>query len=195
MSGLEEVYDGGGRWRAVVRAVLLLAGGLLAAVGVVATTASLVAGFGLPKERALEVSVLFGGALLVAAFLAPFARSLVRGRSRTPTRSRVLAAVGTALAVAGLALFRTTLPANWSGDVAALPSAAVGTYALGLLAALGAGLTAEADSDSASAGRDSDGFGSVEDVVLAADDRSPSSALGDGGETDDDLTFPGDEDG
>lgn len=208
MSSLEDAYDGGGRGRRAVRATLLLGGSLFAAVGFVAATASLVAGFGLGKAGALEVAVLLGGTLLLVGFVV---RSI---RASSAGRSRALAGVGSAVGVAGLALFWTALPAGWTGNLAELPPAAVTTYATGLLVAFWAGLGAKsADaSTQSSAGSDSefdsatsDGLG-VESFLRAdADERQsatgrldgtpPSSAVGDGGEDEGDLQFFDDDGG
>lgn len=190
MSELQDVWDRGSRWRVIARAVLVLGGGVVAAVGVVAATASLVAGFGLGKSAALKVAVLFGGVALLAAFLGLF------GRAAATDRSRGLAGVGTAVGVTGLALFWTTLPTGWTGYLAALPPAAVGTYVVGLLAVFGAGFTvepADADRDSEDDRRDSDAFGSIESVVVSADgergDTGRSSTVGGDDETEDDRGF------
>lgn len=202
MSSLEEVYRGGSRWRAVARATVLLAGSLVAAVGFVAATASLIAGFGLGKAGALKVASLLGGACLLVGFLVRAARSSAGGRTRA------LASAGTAVGVAGLALFWTSLPTGWAGSLAGLPDLALGTYAVGLLAVFGAGVGARrSDSgvDSSSertleTRRGNDAIASVESVVgstadEAKADRPTSSAVGDGGEADDELQFFDGEDG
>ena len=219
MSSLEEVYDEGGRRWTVVRATLLLAVSLVAVVGFVTATASLVAGFGLGTSGSLKVATLLGGALLLGAFLARF----VRGPTTGP--SRLLASVGTTFGVVGLALFWTTLPAGWTGHVAELPTLAATTYAAGLLAVFAAGFAGEfvvdesgateqsADgrdsavgaSDSTAVARDSDSIGGVEAIVTGPNDpdSSPSSrsspsptspspsssAVGDGGAEEEDLEF------
>lgn len=128
---------GGARWWALVRALLVLVVGVLATVGFVAATASLVAGFGVGKPRALEVATLFGGVLLLAVLFGLFARR------KTDSGSRTLAVVGVAFAVVGLALFWTYFPPGWTGDLARLPPIAVGAYAVGLLAVVGAGVASE----------------------------------------------------
>ncbi|WP_135854530.1 DUF7139 domain-containing protein [Halorussus salinus] len=157
-------------WRAVARASALLVGSLVAVVGFVAVTASLVAGFGVAKSAALRLGVLLGGLSLLAGFLVLF------GRCPDAARSRPLAGVGTAVAGVGVVLFWT---AEWTGHVGQLPPVAMGTYALGVLALFGAGFrTSPSDDDSDR--RESDAFGgSVESVVTAAD---PERASGDGDE-------------
>ncbi|WP_137287432.1 DUF7139 domain-containing protein [Halorussus salinisoli] len=194
MSDSEGIFTGGGGWRTAVRAVLLLGGSLVAVVGVVASTASLVAGLGFGKAGSLKAAVLFGGVLLLAAFLTLFARTA------TANRSRGLACVGTAVAAVGLALFWTSLPGGWTGHLADLPPIAVGAYATGLLAVFGAGFTADPADDSEAGSergrRGTDTFGSVESVVVSREDRDDaarSSIVGDGGETENDLTFFDDE--
>ena len=197
MSRLEEVYDEGSRPRASVRAALLLAGSLVAVVGFVAATASLVAGFGLGKAGALKVATLLGGALLLGSFLVLFARRSAAGPSR------LLASVGATFAVVGLALFWTTLPTGWTGRLAGLPTLAVGTYAAGLLGVVAAGFVAESDADGGSAGAadaavetvDSGPIGGVAPGPSDPDATAKSSALGDGGaEKGKDLQFFEDED-
>lgn len=207
MSSLEEVYDGGSRWWDVARALFLLLGSLVATVGFVAATASLVAGFGHGKASAIKVAALLGGGLLVVGFLALFARGSMRGRSRT------LAVVGVVFAVVGLTLFWTTLPSGWTGHLAELPPIAVGAYAAGLLAVFAAGVADESvanesatDAEGRGAGRrieddaadlgsdaESGSLGGVESVMAASardQDAGPaSSAVGDGGEDDEDLQF------
>ena len=217
MSSLEEVYDGGSRGWAVARVTLLLVGSFVAVVGFVAATASLVAGFGLGKASALKVATLLGAVLLLGAFLVPFARGPTTGPSR------LLASVGATFAVVGLVLFWTTLPADWTGRLAGLPTLALGTYAVGLLAVFAAGFTRESDADERSAdapdsavgASDSSSLGGVEGMVTGSTDRtglsdrdrpsnrdglhdrdaiSPSSAVGDGGADDEDLEFFDEED-
>lgn len=198
MSSLEDVYDGGSRWWAVARALFLLVGSLVAAVGFVATTASLVAGFGLGKASALKVAALLGGGLLTGAFLVLFARGPTRGRSRT------LAVVGVVFAVVGLTLFWTTLPPGWTGHPESLAPIAVGAYAAGLLAVFAAGFTDEPATDAEGRVRadatdfdasdaDAESLGGVESVMTASPNEQnagpASSAVGDGGENDGDLQF------
>lgn len=141
MSRLEEVYEEGSRRWAVVRAGLLLVGSAVAVVGFVTATASLVAGFGLGTAGALRVATLLGGALLLGGFVALFRRG------PTTARARLFASVGATFAVVGLALFWTTVSADWTGHVTGLPPLAVGTFAVGLLAVLTAGFLAEFDAD------------------------------------------------
>lgn len=195
MKALADAYDRDGPWQTVAWAVLLFGGGLVAAVGVVAATASLVAGFGVGKPRALRIAVVVGGALLLAAFLAP----VVRGAATD--RSRLLGAVGVAVGGAGLAWFWRALPAGWTGQFGTLPAVAVGAYAVGLLAAFGAGFAAGSIDDARSSRADrrkTDAFGSVESVVVAREDDSPdagrSATVGDGGESESDLAFFDDDD-
>jgi hypothetical protein len=199
MSSLEEVYDEGSRRWAVVRATLLLAGSFVAVVGFVAATASLVAGFGLGKAVALKVATLFGGVLLLGAFLVLFARGPTTGPAR------LFASVGATFAVVGLVLFWTTLPAGWTGHLAGLPTLALGTYVVGLLAVFAAGFAGETDVtersadalDSDSGASAPDSLGGVETVVTASNDLSgpsPSSAVGDGGADEENLQFFDDED-
>jgi ABC-type transport system involved in multi-copper enzyme maturation permease subunit len=191
MSSLEDVYDGGSRWWAVARAVFLLVGSLVATVGFVAATASLVAGFGLGKAGALKVSSFLGGVLLLGAFLVLFARGATRGRSRT------LAVVGAVFGVVGLTLFWTTLPSGWTGHLAALPPIALGAYAAGLLAVFAAEFAGDSTTDGPRAdateasGTETGSFGSVELAATSATERDagPASAVGDGGENDEDLQF------
>ncbi|NEU57141.1 hypothetical protein [Halorussus sp. MSC15.2] len=194
MSGLGDTFDPGVRWRGLMRAVLLLGGGGVAAVGVVAATASLVAGFGLGKPAALRVAVLFGGGSLLTSFLALFVRAVDTDFSRGVT------GVGTLVGATGLALFWTTVPTGWTGELAALPPAAVGAYVVGLLAVFGAGVTADPDDDdpeSKETRYQSDAFGSIETVVVSAEDEGEdaarTAAVGDGGETGSDLEFFDDE--
>ncbi|UPV74219.1 hypothetical protein M0R89_16975 [Halorussus limi] len=160
MSGSEA--DEEALWRTVGRAVLLLAGGLVAVVGFVAATASLVAGFGVGKATSLRLGVLLGAVFLLACFLALF--------RRTPDadRSRSLAGVGTAVAVAGVALFWT---AGWTGRPGELPPVAAGAYAVGLLAVFGAGFPSDLRDVCGTCDRgETDTFGrGVESVVTAAD--------------------------
>ena len=159
-----------GRWRAVGRASVLLVGSLVAVVGFVAATASLVAGFGVAKSDALRLGVLLGGLSLLAGFLVLF------GRCPDAARSRPLAGAGTAVAGVGVVLFWT---AEWTGHVGQLPPVAVGTYALGVLALFGAGFRT-VPSDDGEDPRESDAFGgSVESVVTAADPERTSGGDGD----------------
>ena len=191
MSSLEDVYDGGSRWWAVAWAVFLLVASLVATVGFVAATASLVAGFGLGKAGALKVSSFLGGALLLGAFLVLFARGPIRGRSRT------LAVVGTVFGVVGLTLFWTTLPSGWTGHLEALPPIALGAYAAGLFALFAAGFAGDPTVDGPGAdvtdasGTGAESFGSVGLVATGTSEREagPASAVGDGGERDEDLQF------
>jgi hypothetical protein len=216
MSSLEEVYDEGGRRWTVVRATLLLAGSLVAVIGFVSATASLVAGFGLGTSGALKVATLLGGALLLGGFLVLFARGPTTGPSR------LLASVGTTFGIVGLALFWTTLPVGWTGHVAELPTLAAVTYATGLLTVFAAGFAGEFDaveseateqsadarnsgvgtSDMPAGAPDSDSIGSVETMMTDPNDPNsssspstspsstlPSSAVGDGGAEEEDLEF------
>ncbi|WP_128475774.1 DUF7139 domain-containing protein [Halorussus pelagicus] len=157
--------DRAARWRAVGRATLLLAGSLVAVVGFVAATASLVAGFGVGKASALRLGVLFGSVSLLAGFLALF------GRTPDADRSRSLAGAGTATAVAGVTLFWT---AGWNGRLGELPAVAAGAYALGLLAVFGAG--APTNSGDGSDRRETDTFGGVESVVTGVDGKQEFDA-------------------
>ena len=76
MSSLEEVYAGNrGRLRTVLWGTLLAVGGLLAGVGLVFVTASLVAGFGVSAAIALKVAVTLTGASLLVGYLALLART------------------------------------------------------------------------------------------------------------------------
>lgn len=181
MSSLEEVYEGDGRWRAALTAGLFLLG-IVAAVGFVAATTSLVAGFGVSLSSALKFSATLTGVLLSAAFFAlptPFGRG-----------GRTVVAAGVVLVGAGLALFWTGLPAGWRGDLSTLPRAAFLVYAVGLLAVLRADFAPE------DAGRESPSV--VEAVTVADADRRrrrdvPSAPTADGGAEDDDLRFFDDE--
>ncbi len=191
---MEDAYDPRVRWRGLMRAVLLLVGGGVAAVGVVAATASLVAGFGLGKAAALRVAVLFGGGSLLASFVALFVRTADTDFPWGVT------GLGTLVGATGLALFWTTVPTGWTGELAALPPAAVGTYVFGLLAVFGAGVTADSDDDDSESNEEpcrSDAFGSIETVVVSAEDEGDDAArtatVGDGGETGSDLEFFEDE--
>lgn len=191
MSSLEDVYDGGSRWWAVARAVFVLVGSFVATVGFVAATASLVAGFGLGKAGALKVSSLLGGGLLLGAFLFLFARGSTRGRSRT------LAVVGAVFGVVGLTLFWTTLPSGWTGRLGELPPIALGSFAAGLLAVFAAGFADESTADGSSvdatdaSGTEAESLGGIELVTTAGNERDvgPASAVGDGGENDENLQF------
>lgn len=183
MSSLGEVYDEGSRRWAVVRATLLLAGSFVAVVGFVTATASLVAGFGLGKAGALKVATLLGGALMLGAFLVLFARGPTTGPSR------LLASVGATFAVVGLALFWTTLPAGWMGHLSGLPTLAVGTYAVGLLAVFAAGFAGDSDAtgqsadapDSAVGASDSDSAIGVSDCdsAIGVSDRDSITGASD----------------
>ncbi|NHN59069.1 MULTISPECIES: hypothetical protein [Halorussus] len=191
MTDLADAYDRDVPWQAVAWAVLAFGAGLVAAVGVAAATASLVAGFGVGKSRALGLGVVAGGALLLAAFLAP----VVRGAATD--RSQLLAGVGAVVGGVGLAWFWTGLPAGWTGQVGTLPVGGAGAYAVGLLAAFGAGFAALQAPDareSAADRREADAFASVGSVLAACeDDPSESATVGDGGEPDEDLSFFDDE--
>lgn len=163
MSGNER--DEETRWRAVGRAGVLLVGSLVAVVGFVAATASLVAGFGVAKSAALRLGVLLGGVSLLAGFLVLF------DRSPDAARSRPLAGAGTTVAGVGVVLFWT---AGWTGHVGQLPPVAVGAYALGALALFGAGFRGVRSDDDTDR-RESDAFGSsVESVVTATDGERAS---------------------
>ncbi|UPW00223.1 hypothetical protein M0R88_17135 [Halorussus gelatinilyticus] len=163
--------DEGVRWRAVARASALLLGSLVAVVGFVAATASLVAGFGVAKPHALRFGVLFGGVSLLAGFLALF------GQCPDAARSGPLAGVGTAVAGVGVVLFWT---AEWSGRVGQLPTVAIGTYALGVLTLFGAGFrTTPSDDEGETDRRGSDTLGgSVESVVTATEEERASDGDG-----------------
>jgi hypothetical protein len=156
MSSLEDVYDEGGRCCAIVCNLVALAGSLVAAVGFVVVAASLIAGFGFGTSDALAVAALLGGTLLLAGFLVRSVRVSGAGAGRSHAeRSRadrlrggrsgvghplVFTGVGTAVGLAGLVLFWTSLPAGWTGDLARLPRVALGTYAVGLLVLFWTGL-------------------------------------------------------
>ena len=202
MSSLEEVYAGTrGRLRTVLWGSLLAVGGLLAGVGLVFVTASLVAGFGVSAAVALKTAVMLTGASLLVGYLALLAR--------TPDAAEYgsVAGVGAVVAVAGLALFWLTLPAGWSGGLTALPPTAVGVYALGLLTVLGTVLAAGAaddltalDDSTRADAYETESIGGVESAVsgerveptTSADrDERPTVAArtADGGTEDDDLQF------
>lgn len=189
MSSLEEVYREESKpRRALLWGLALLVGGFVCAVGFVFTTASLVAGFGLSRPVALKVAVALAGGALAVGYLACFARATVTGRRWN------VAAVGTVVAVAGLALFWTALPAGWTGDPSAVPTTAVVVYASGLLAVFGAVLAVaagdESDAPTDAAPGETDAIGGVGSAVSAdRDDRAPSSAAADGGSDESDLTF------
>jgi uncharacterized membrane protein len=199
MSRLAEVYDEkSSRW-AVVRATLVLVGSLVAVVGFVIATASLVAGFGLEKSSAIKVATLLGGVLLLGGFVVLF------GRKSTTAPTRLLASVGATFGVVGLVLFWSALPTGWTGQVGGLPPLAAGTYAAGLLAVFAAKLVVGDDDedssvsapDSASVVSDADSLDRVETPGSGPNDRdgvSSSAAVGDGGADDDDLQFFDDED-
>ncbi|WP_435177730.1 DUF7139 domain-containing protein [Halorussus sp. AFM4] len=193
MTGLADAYDRDGPWRTVAWAALAFAGGLAAAVGVVAATASLIAGFGVGKPRALGIAVVVGGGLLPAGFLAPAVRGV------GDARSHLLAAVAVAAVTTGLAWFWTALPAGWTGRFGALPAGAAVAYAVGLLAAFGAGLAAwpGTDRESRTERGSADTLGGVESVVASREgegsDVGASATVGDGGEPESDLTFFDDE--
>jgi hypothetical protein len=187
-------WAGGTRRRAVGRAAALFAGSLVALVGFVVASASLVAGFGVEESSALRLAALFGAVALLAAHLSLF------GRTAAADRSRSLAGGGTALALAGVALFRTGLPAEWSGNFAEFPTVAAGAYVAGLLVLFGAGFTTDSDDGRAESDRvrgAADGVGGVRTAVLSGSDEldaeSGASAVSDGGETEDELTFFDDE--
>lgn len=194
MSSLEEVYAGNrGRLRAVLWGTLLSVGGLLVGVGFVLATASLVAGFGVSEAVALKIAITLTGASMLVGYLALLAR--------TPDADDLgsVAGIGAVVAVAGLALFWLTLPAGWSGELAALPPTAVGVYAVGLLIVLGtviaAGvaddLTAPNDGARVDAAFETESIGGVESAVSSGRDESPTVAArsADGGTEDDDLQF------
>ena len=203
MSSLEEVYAGNrGYLRTVLWGALLAVGGLLAGVGLVLVTASLVAGFGVSAAVALKVAVTLTGASLLVGYLALLAR--------TPDAADYgsVAGVGGVVAVAGLALFWLTLPAGWTGGLAALPPTAVGVYALGQLTVLGSVLAAGTadelttldDSARPDTAFETESIGGVESAVsgeriestVSADrDERPTVAArsADGGTEDDDLQF------
>lgn len=201
MSSLEDVYEEGGRWRAVAREAVLFAGSLVAAVGFVAAAASLIAGFGFGMAEALAVAALLGGALLLAGFLVRAART-ADGETGS---SLMLAGVGTVTGLAGLALFWTTLPTDWTGNLVRLPELALGTYAVGLVLVFwnGRGVAASAtdreartdDSDSETPTEGPDSLGGLGTSLGAnagetqLERASGSSAVGDGGEEDGDLEF------
>lgn len=174
MSSLEEVYERDSWWRAVLATALVFATGVVAAVGFVGATASLIAGFGIRTVSALKFAVLLAGVSLPLAFFA-----LPIGSSRG---DRVSAGVGIALVGAGLVLFWTGLPTEWHGDPTALPPVAVGAYALGLVAVLRSELSVQGPAEQ-------------DPVVEVSSNRDASSvtetrALGaDGGTEDDDLQF------
>ncbi|WP_115863304.1 DUF7139 domain-containing protein [Halorussus litoreus] len=186
MSSLSDAYDRDSRERSVTRALLLLAGSAVAAVGFTVTAASLIAGLGVPAATALEVAALLGGALPLAAFLVPRARASAAGGPR----SLALAGVAAVAGCAGLALFWVTLPAGWTGDLARLSPVALGTYAAGLVAAFGARLAADAEESdgggsrrsgrtrSESASRNSDSLGSVSSASRFGGDDSERVAGG-----------------
>jgi len=163
MSSLSDAYDRGARGRSVARALLLLAGSVVAAVGFTVTAASLIAGLGVPAATALEVAALLGGALPLAAFLVPRARASAAHRPRSLALTGVAAVAGSA----GLALFWATLPAGWTGDLAQVSPVALGTYAAGLAAAFGSRLAADVE--------ESDGRGSHSSGVAPNEARSRSS--------------------
>lgn len=144
MSGLQDIFEGKSRWWAVARSLLLFAGGLVAVVGFVATTASLVAGFGFGKSSAIRMSALLGGGLWFGAFFALFARKT------TAERSHMLAMVGVVFAVVGLTLFWMGLPAGWTGRLGGLPPVATGIYGAGLLAVFTAAVTGDSADESRS---------------------------------------------
>jgi hypothetical protein len=213
MSNFRGVYRSESRWRATAGATLLLAGSLVAAVGFVAAATSLIAGFGLGKAGALKVAALLGGALLLGGHLVAFCRESSGADSSGRRSSRwsgpTLAGVGTAVGVAGLALFWTSLPTGWTGNLARLPRLALGAYAAGLLAVFGASLAAgladggggppTANPVEAREG-DVGALGGVESVIgstseeTTGDGAAAPSAMGDGGESEDDLRFFDDED-
>lgn len=196
MSSLEEVYRGSrGRLQAVLWGSLLSVGGFVVAVGFVVMTASLVAGFGYPDTVALKVAVTLAGASLLAGCLGLLARTA------DETGHGSVAGVGTVVAAAGLALFWLTLPAGWTGDLAALPPTAAGVYAVGLLTVVGtllaavtaADATAAGDSGrtAAAAGVETESIGGIEAAVSSDRDDSPTvtAPTADGGTEDDDLRF------
>lgn len=187
--------DGNSRLRAAGRTVLLLAGGSVAAVGVVVATASLVAGFGVGKANAFRVAVPFGALSLLGAVLVAVVRT-------DGDVSRPLAVAGSTLGVVGVALFWTGVPAGWTGNLGAFPVVAAVAYAGGLLVASGAGVAVDrsdggpADSDrprQATAGPAAGVRTAVRSPDDGGDRSAPSAAVSDGGETGDDLTFFDDE--
>lgn len=174
MSSLEDAYVGDSRWRAALTTALVFAAGVAAAVGLAAATASLIAGFGVRTTVALKLAASLAGLALPVAFFA-----LPTGSGR---RGRVVAGVGGALVVSGLALFWTSIPAGWHGDPTALPPVAVATYALGLVALLRSDLSSQQSTEQPS-------------VVVSATEHDAGNAgstraVGaDGGTEDDDLRF------
>ena len=200
MSSLEEVYAGNrGRLQSVLWGTLLSVGGLLAGVGFAMVTASLVAGFGVAEATALKVAITLAGASMLVGYLALLAHTTDAAGHAS------VAAVGTVVAVAGLALFWLTLPVGWNGALGALSPTAVGVYAVGLLTVLGTVLAAGMaddlatldDRSRAGAGSETGSIGGVETIggvesaVSPDRDESPTvtARTADGGTEDDDLQF------
>lgn len=184
MSGLADTYDTGGRQSTLLWASLLFVGGFVAAAGLAAAAASVVAGFGTSPATAVDSGVLFAGATLLALYATLAARAATG-------RRRAVAALGAIVATGGLALF-------WAVEAttfAAVPPGAIAAYVVGAVVVLWAVVTADGSvAPARGASAENDSTASVSGVVGTrpaeqADTATTTHVGTDGGDEDDDLEF------
>ncbi len=135
MTGLADVYNGPvgdvGSRRLVAGLALFALGTLASVLGLLLATTGLAAPFGLDTFGARRLAGTLAG-LGVPAVVVGIAVVLPASE-----RLRIAAAVGAALAVVGVGLFRLAYPADWWGYGADYTLAVTAVYALGVAITLG----------------------------------------------------------
>jgi hypothetical protein len=132
MTSLSEVYEGGvgsvvGRRQRILGVTLFLAGTAMVVGAIPIATTQLAAWLDLGVYEARELAGILAGVGVPAVFVGIF----VVLPARRPVR--VAGAVGSLLAVVGVALFSYAYPYNWLATDSTLALATTATYSLGTL--------------------------------------------------------------